>query len=89
MFYDLAYGYNRNTKDESYRSPYYIVSSLVDIVSKNGNYLLNIGPDGDGVVPPAVVKRLEAVGFWLKQAGECIFGTVCIDFLFRNPRGRG
>lgn len=71
-----AYGYNRYTKAESYRSPYYIISSLVDIVSKNGNYLLNIGPDGDGVVPPPVVERLAAVGSWLKQAGDCIYGTV-------------
>lgn len=72
----LAYGYNRYTKDEDYRSPEYLITSLVDIVSKNGNYLLNIGPDGDGIVPPPVVERLKAVGDWLSHSGECIFDTV-------------
>lgn len=72
----VAYGYNRYTKDEDYRSPNYLITSLVDIVSKNGNYLLNIGPDGDGIVPPPVVERLKAVGEWLSHSGECIFDTV-------------
>lgn len=38
--------------------------------------MLNIGPDGDGIVPPPVVERLSAVGSWLKHSGECIYGTV-------------
>ncbi|KAF8305580.1 glycoside hydrolase [Clavulina sp. PMI_390] len=74
-----SYGYNRYTKDEDYRSPQYLITSLVDIVSKNGNYLLNIGPDGDGVVPRPVVQRLKAVGEWLAHSGDCIFDT---DYFF-------
>jgi len=70
-----SYGYNRYTRDKDYRSTNYIITSLVDIVSKNGNYLLNIGPDGDGVVPRAVVRRLKAVGEWLAHSGDCIFDT--------------
>jgi len=48
---------------------------LIDIVSKDGNYLLNIGPDSNGVVPPPVVQRLKAIGEWLAHSGDCIFST--------------
>jgi len=74
-----SYGYNRYTRDEHYRSPKYLITTLIDIVSKNGNYLLNIGPDGDGVVPPPVVQRLKAIGKWLAHSGDCIFDT---DYFF-------
>ena len=71
-----AYGYNNQTQPDQYRSPSYLISRLVDITSKNGNYLLNIGPNGDGVVTQPIVDRLQAMGAWLKQAGDCIYGTV-------------
>ncbi|KAF8305579.1 glycoside hydrolase family 29 protein [Clavulina sp. PMI_390] len=70
-----SYGYNRITKDSDYRTPQYIITSLVDIVSKNGNYLLNIGPTGDGVVPAIVAQNLKGVGDWLNDSGPCIFDT--------------
>jgi len=70
-----SYGYNRWTQPNDYRSPTYLIHTLIDIVSKNGNYLLNIGPDGDGVVPPPVAERLLAIGSWLQHSGECIYGT--------------
>jgi len=70
-----AYGYNRYTRDEHYCSPKYLITTLIDIVSKDGNYLLNIGPDSDGVVPPPVVQRLKAIGEWLAHSGDCIFST--------------
>ncbi|KAJ1300816.1 hypothetical protein OPQ81_002456 [Rhizoctonia solani] len=70
-----SYGYNRQTKDEEYRSPETIVQTLVDIVSKNGNYLLNLGPTGEGEIIPAMVERLVEVGKWLEHSGECIFNT--------------
>ncbi|KAG8840554.1 hypothetical protein FRC20_005557, partial [Serendipita sp. 405] len=53
-----SYGYNRQTRDEDYRSAEAIIHSLVDIVSKNGNYLLNLGPTGEGEIIPAMVERL-------------------------------
>jgi alpha-L-fucosidase len=44
-------------------------------VSKNGNLLLDVGPEADGTIPPVQLSRLEALGAWLKQNGEAIYGT--------------
>ena len=48
---------------------------LVDIVSKGGNYLLNVGPDGTGVIPPPSQDTLRGVGRWLHANGEAIYGV--------------
>jgi alpha-L-fucosidase len=50
---------------------------MVDIISKNGNLLLTIAPDGQGAVPPLVVERVTGLGKWLASAGDCIYNTVC------------
>jgi alpha-L-fucosidase len=47
----------------------------VDIVSKNGNLLLDVGPEADGTIPPIQMDRLRALGAWLHQNGEAIYGT--------------
>jgi alpha-L-fucosidase len=47
----------------------------VDIVSKNGNLLLDVGPEADGTIPPVQMERLKALGQWLSQNGEAIYGT--------------
>ena len=52
-----------------------IVHQLIDIVSKNGNLLMNIGPKSDGTIPDEVQQVLLAVGSWLKVNGEAIYGT--------------
>ncbi|EJT97025.1 glycoside hydrolase [Dacryopinax primogenitus] len=70
-----TYGLNRRTKPEEYRSPDVIVRTLVDIVSKNGNYLLNVGPDAEGVIIDPMRERLLEVGRWLQHSGECIYNT--------------
>lgn len=62
-------------KDDTYKSPQFIIDQLVDIVSKNGNLLLNIGPRSDGTIPEDVQKVLLEVGAWLKVNGEAIYGT--------------
>ena len=48
---------------------------IVEIASKGGNYLLNVGPDGNGVIPEASVKILKEIGAWMKINGEAIYGT--------------
>jgi alpha-L-fucosidase len=67
-----SWGYIEN---DSFKSPQAIVHQLVDIVSKNGNLLVNIGPRSDGTIPDDVQTVLHEVGSWLKINGEAIYGT--------------
>jgi alpha-L-fucosidase len=60
---------------DTFKKPGEIVQQLVDIVSKNGNLLLNIGPRSDGTIPDEVQQVLLSVGSWLKVNGEAIYGT--------------
>jgi alpha-L-fucosidase len=62
-------------QDDTFKSPEFIVHQLVDIVSKNGNLLLNIGPRSDGTIPDEEQRILLDVGAWLKVNGEAIYGT--------------
>ena len=62
-------------KDDTFKSPEFIVHQLIDIVSKNGNLLLNIGPRADGTIPDEVQRVLLDVGTWLNLNGEAIYGT--------------
>jgi len=62
-------------KDDTFKSPEFIVHQLIDIVSKNGNLLMNIGPKPDGTIPAEVQQVLIAVGSWLNVNGEAIYGT--------------
>ncbi|MCX6134829.1 MAG: alpha-L-fucosidase [Ignavibacteriales bacterium] len=61
--------------DENWKSPQDLTFKLVDIVSKGGNYLLNIGPTAEGLVPQPSQDNLRAVGRWLKVNGESIYGA--------------
>jgi alpha-L-fucosidase len=62
-------------KDDVFKTPEFIVHELIDIVSKNGNLLLNVGPRADGTIPEEVRQILMEVGAWLKTNGDAIYGT--------------
>ena len=71
-----SYGYMKaEEENEAYKSPTELIHLLCDVVSKNGNLLLNIGPRADGTIPHGMQKRLLAIGEWLKTNGEGIYGT--------------
>lgn len=70
-----SFGYNAATPDSVYLNASEIVITLVDIVAKNGNLLLDIGPKGDGSIPEIMQKHLREAGKWVKAHGESIFGT--------------
>ena len=63
------------TVDDEYRTADRLIHDLVDIVSKNGNLLINVGPKADGTIPEEPRDLLLAMGKWLETNGEAIFGT--------------
>ena len=71
----LSYGYNRNEQLKDYKSSYELILMLNDLVSRGGNFLLDIGPDADGTIPVIMQQRLSDIGDWLKINGEAIYGT--------------
>jgi alpha-L-fucosidase len=73
-----TWGYRKD--DVDWKRPGEIIFKLVDIVSKGGNYLLNVGPMADGVIPPASQDVLRAAGRWLKVNGEAVYGAGSTPF---------
>ena len=72
------WGYNSH--DDQWKSTATLLRNLIDIVSKGGNYLLNVGPTGAGVIPPPSVERLREIGAWLKVNGEAVYGAGMTPF---------
>ncbi|MBM4267418.1 MAG: alpha-L-fucosidase [Deltaproteobacteria bacterium] len=73
---DRSFGFNRTSVESDFLSREDLVRSFVDIVSKNGNLLLNVGPRGeDAQIPEPQLRRLEWLGAWLERNGEAIYGT--------------
>jgi alpha-L-fucosidase len=70
-----SFGYNRAEGEAETIAPGELIALLVDIVSKNGNLLLDVGPEADGTVPAVQMERLKALGAWLRQNGEAIYDT--------------
>ena len=68
------WGYNAADKD--FKSSEDLIRKLCDIASKGGNFLLNVGPTGEGVIPPESVKILQEMGQWMRINGDAIYGTV-------------
>ena len=67
-----SWGY---VQGDTYKSPRDLLWQLIDIVSKNGNLLLNVGPKADGTIPPQAATILHAMGAWLRVNGDAIYGT--------------
>jgi alpha-L-fucosidase len=72
MTLNNSWGYNKN--DFNYKSADNIIYTLINCVSKNGNLLLNVGPDARGRIPQRSVDVLEEVGAWMKDNHEGIYG---------------
>ncbi|HEY4046875.1 MAG TPA: alpha-L-fucosidase [Acidobacteriaceae bacterium] len=70
-----SFGYNRAEGEGETIAPDKLIYLLSDIVSKNGNLLLDVGPEADGTIPPVQMARLVALGAWLRQNGDAIYGT--------------
>ncbi|MGE4490693.1 MAG: alpha-L-fucosidase [Kiritimatiellales bacterium] len=84
MTMNHTWGYK--SSDHNWKTAETLIRNLIDVVSKGGNYLLNIGPDAQGTVPEESVQRLRDIGQWMSVNGESIYGTQAA--LFRPDWGR-
>jgi alpha-L-fucosidase len=78
MTINNTWGYKSD--DTNFKSVNTLLHNLIDIASKGGNYLLNVGPDQNGVIPQPEVDRLLAMGKWLKANGDGIYGTTASPY---------
>ncbi len=72
------WGYNKY--DDNWKSSEELIRKLVDIASKGGNFLLNVGPKADGTFPAESIERLKAIGDWMEKYSESIYGTGASPF---------
>src|SRR5439155_24273848 len=79
-------GFKRD--DNNWKSTTTLIRHLIEIASKGGNFLLNVGPTGEGDIPDASVERLQAMGRWMSVNGESIHGTTASPFNFPLSFGR-
>ena len=68
--------------DSNWKTPSLLLSNLIDVASKGGNYILNLGPTADGIFPKENLDRMKIIGDWLKQNGEAIYGTDKSPFVY-------
>jgi alpha-L-fucosidase len=78
MTMNTTWGYSAH--DEAWKPDETLIRNLVDIVSKGGNYLLNIGPKGDGSIPQESIDAMHAIGKWMATNGEAIYATTASPF---------
>ncbi len=75
VIYPLGRNFSWEGDGAQYKGAKWVVDNLVDSVAKGGNFMVGIGPNGDGVFHPEAIKQLEEVGAWLKVNGEAIWNT--------------
>ena len=80
-----TWGYKQH--DQNWKPATDLIRKLVDVASKGGNFLLNVGPDALGRIPQPSVERLQAMGRWTRANGEAIYGTAASPFA-KLPWGR-
>jgi alpha-L-fucosidase len=80
------WGYKKN--DSNWKPTETLLRNLIDIASKGGNFLLNVGPTGEGQIPSPSVERLGAVGQWMKVNGQSIYGTTASPLKQKIDWGR-
>ncbi|MCY1721521.1 alpha-L-fucosidase [Prolixibacteraceae bacterium Z1-6] len=85
MTMNTSWGYQ--WYDENWKSAEDLIKMLVDIASKGGNLLLNVGPTAGGEFPKPSIERLKQMGVWMQKNGESIYGTSASPF-FKLPWGR-
>lgn len=78
----VFWGYNpRNyTNPDFIKTPEHYLKTLINVASKGGNYLLNVGPEPSGQLPPVAIAYLDTIGDWLKTNGEAIYGAKASPF---------
>ncbi|HID23688.1 MAG TPA: alpha-L-fucosidase [Planctomycetaceae bacterium] len=85
MTMNRTWGYK--SYDHDWKSAETLIRNLIDIASKGGNYLLNVGPTAEGLIPQPSVQRLARIGEWMKVNGESIYATQASPFE-KTPWGR-
>jgi alpha-L-fucosidase len=73
MTFNHTWAYNKN--DRNFKSARELIRTLVEVASRGGNFLLNVGPGPDGTIQPEFVDRLQAIGRWMNKNGDSIYGT--------------
>jgi alpha-L-fucosidase len=80
-----TWGYKKD--DHNWKSPAILIRQLAQVASRGGNYLLNVGPTAEGIIPRPSVERLAEVGQWMKVNGEAIYGTSAGPFPYQHSWG--
>jgi alpha-L-fucosidase len=73
-----TWGFKKN--DQNWKSTQTLIRNLIDCASKGGNYLLNVGPSGEGLIPAASVQRLAEIGQWMQVNSEAVYDTQASPF---------